>query len=182
MLINNHTDAKKGKTTGYLYLEDIFGFCETFKKVTKKLGVHLTSKTNDLQNIMYSCMADDINVTINNLYPFVPNLIPSVETQVMFNEASQNKYKISYDEYFTERRVISDQFTQIDFGSSQKVNSPNYLIGTHQTRVRADTAYKNNNNAIFDLDLRNIYVEIDGTRYPRDGVLVNYEQNDYIEQ
>ena len=49
MLINNHTDAKKGKIKGYLYLEDIFGFCKTFKKVTKTLGFHLTFKTNDLQ-------------------------------------------------------------------------------------------------------------------------------------
>ena len=35
-------------------------------------------------------MADYINVTINNLYLYVPNLIPNVETQVMFNEATQN--------------------------------------------------------------------------------------------
>ena len=41
MLINNHTDANKGKIKGYLYLEDIFGFCKTFKKVTKNLGFHL---------------------------------------------------------------------------------------------------------------------------------------------
>ena len=43
-------------------------------------------------------MADDINVSINSLYLYVPNLIPSVETQVMFNEATQNNCKISYDE------------------------------------------------------------------------------------
>ena len=35
MLMNNHTDANKGKTKGYLYLKDIFGFGKTFKKVTK---------------------------------------------------------------------------------------------------------------------------------------------------
>ena len=44
-------------------------------------------------------MGDDINVTINNLYLFVPNLIPSFETQLMFNEATQNNYEISFDEY-----------------------------------------------------------------------------------
>ena len=38
MLIGNHTDANKGKIKGYLYLEDIFGFCKTFKKVTKTLA------------------------------------------------------------------------------------------------------------------------------------------------
>ena len=43
-------------------------------------------------------MADDINVTINSLYLYIPNLIPNAETQVMFNEATQNNYKISYDE------------------------------------------------------------------------------------
>ena len=111
MLINNHTDANKGKIKGYLYLEDIFGFCKSFKKVTKNLGFHLTFKTNDLQNIICSSMADDINVTINNLYLYVPNLIPSVETQVMFNKATQNNCKISFDERYTERRLISDTIT-----------------------------------------------------------------------
>ena len=183
MLINNHTDANKGKIKGYLYLEDIFGFCKTFKKVTKNLGFHITFKTNDLQNIIYSSMADDINVTINNLYLYVPNLIPSVETQVMFNEATQNNYKISFDERYTERRIISDTITQMDIGTSQHVNSPLFLIGAHQTRIRADTANKNNNIAIFDhLNLQKYYVEINSVRYQRDNVLINYEQNDYIEQ
>ena len=44
MLINNHTDANKGKIKRYLYLEDIFGFCKTFRKVTKNFGFHLSSK------------------------------------------------------------------------------------------------------------------------------------------
>ena len=183
MLIDNHTDVNKGKIKGYLYLEDIFGFCKTFKKVTKNLGFHITFKTNDLQNIIYSSMADDINVTINNLYLYVPNLIHNVETQVMFNEATQNIYKIIFDEWYTERRVISDTITQLDIGSSQNVQSPKYLIGAHQTRIRADTANKNINIAIFDnLNLQKYYVEIDSVRYPRDNVLVNYEQNDYTEQ
>ena len=74
---------------GYLYLEDIFGICKTFKKVTKNLRFHVIFKTNDLQNITYSSMADDIKVTINNLYLYVPNSIPNVETQVVFNDATQ---------------------------------------------------------------------------------------------
>ena len=111
LLINNHTDANKGKIKRYLYLEDLFGFCKTIKKVTKNLGFHLTFKTNDLQNIRYSSMADDIIVTNNNLYLYVPCLIPNVETQVMFNEATQKKYWVSYDKYFTERRVLSDMIT-----------------------------------------------------------------------
>ena len=183
MLINNHTDVNKGKIKGYLYLEDIFGFCKTFKKVAKNLGFHLTFRTNDLQDIIYTSMTDDINVTINNLYLYVPNLIPSVETQVIFNEATQNIYKIFYDEWFTERRIISDTITQLDIGSSQNVQSHKYLIGAHQTRDRIGAPISTKNVAIFDnLGLRKYYIEIDGQRSPRDSSLMNYEQKDYIEQ
>ena len=107
-------------------------------------------------------MADDINVTINNFYLYVPNLIPNVETQIMFNEATQNINEISFDEWNTKRRVISGTITQLDIGTSQHVNSLKNLIGAHQTRIRADTANKINNIAIFDnLNLQKCSVEID---------------------
>ena len=32
------------------------------------------------------------------------------------------------------------------------------------------------------MDLRKYYVEIDGLRYPRDSVLINYDENDYIQK
>ena len=128
-------------------------------------------------------MGDDINVTIIKLYFFIPNVIRSVETQLMFNEATQNNYKTSFDEYYTERRLISDMIVQVDIGSAQQVNSPKNLICAHQNKARIDSANKNKNIAIFDhLNLQKYYVEIDGQRYPRDSLLINYEQNDYIEQ
>ena len=136
------------KTKGYLYLEDIFGFCRSFQKVTKNLGLHLMLKTANLQDIINTSMADDINVTINDLYLYIPNLIPSVETQLMSIEATQNNYKISYDEYYTERRVVSDMIIQHDIESAQKVNRPKYLIRAHQKKERKDTHNKNNNTAI----------------------------------
>ena len=52
MLIDNHTVAKKGKLKRYLYLEDIFGFCKTFKEVTKNLGFHIMFKTAELRDII----------------------------------------------------------------------------------------------------------------------------------
>ena len=128
-------------------------------------------------------MADDINVTINSLYLFVLNLIPSVETQLMFNEATQNNYKVSFDEWYTERRIISDLLIQHDIGSAQNVIQPKYLICAHQTNLRTTTRDKKINMAMFDnMDLRKYYVEIDGQRYPRDSVLINYEEKDYIQQ
>ena len=41
-------------------------------------------------------MVDEINVNINNLYLFIPNLIPSVEPKLMFNEVTQNIYILRY--------------------------------------------------------------------------------------
>ena len=120
-------------------------------------------------------MDDDINVTINNLYLFVPSLIPGVETQLMFNEATQNNYKISFDEWYTERRVLSDMIVQHDIGSAQQANSPKYNCA-HQTKNRTNAPNKNVIIAIFDnLDFQKYHVEIDSLRYPRDSLLINYE-------
>ena len=93
-------------------------------------------------------------------------MIPNAETQVVFNAATQNNYKITFDEWYSERHFISDTLTQMDIGSSQKVQIPKYLIRAHQTRFRADTANKNNKIAIFDnLNLQKYYVEINSVRY-----------------
>ena len=70
--------------------------------------------------------------------------------------------------------------TQADIGSSHQVDSPKYLSGAQQTRVRSDTADKSNN--IDNFDLRKLHIKKDGIGYPTDSVLLNYEQNDYIEQ
>ena len=169
MLINKHTDANKGKIEGYLYLEDL------------TLGFHLLFKTANLQDNIYTTMADDTVVTVNSFYLYIPILIPSVETQIMFIEATQNNYKISYDEYYKERQVVSDMIIQHDIGSAQKINSPKNLIRAHQSRIRSDTPNKNIRIAIFDnLDFRKSFVEIDGQRYPRDSSLMILRKRLYI--
>ena len=185
MLISDHAEANRGKIKGQISLENMFGFCKTFKKVTKNLGFHLTFKTADLQNIFYTTLpeGDQINVTINSLYLFVPFLIPTTETQLLFNESIQNINRIFFDEWYTERRIVTDQTYQVDIGSAQSVNSPKYLICAHQTAARLNGSNKRNNISIFDnLNVRRYFVEIDGQRYPRDSVLTDYNLNDYIDQ
>ena len=180
MLINNHTDANKSKIKRHFCLEDVFGFCENFEKRTKNLAFHLILKTADLQDIIYTSETYDINVTIDNLYLSIPNLKPSVETQLMFNEATQSIYKISYNEYFTEKHLISGLLVQHDIGSTQQVNSPKNLISAHQTKDRVLTPNKNESKAIFvNVGLRKSYVEIHGQRYPRDCISMNFTENDY---
>ena len=184
ILINNHTqEANKGKLKGHLALENIFGFCRTFKKITKNLGFHLKFKMNDLQDIIFTTIADDINVTINSLYLFVPKLIPSTNTQVMFNEAIMKNYSITFDSWYTERKISNDRRElQVDIGSAQQINSPKYLISAFQTADRT-TPNKNANPAIFDNNnVTKYFVEIDGVSYPKDGVLINFEESSYLDR
>ena len=169
MLIDNHDitgwEVNKGKIKGQLPLEHIFGFCKSFKKITKNLGFHIIFSTADLQDIIFTSITDNINVTINSLYLFVPTLIPSTETQLMFNESIQNKYRIFFDDWSSERRVVSDTITQIDIGSAQQVNSPEYLIKAHQTAAKLNAPDKELNISIFDnLNVRKYFVEIDSVR------------------
>ena len=184
ILINNHAvEVNKGKIEGQLALENIFGFCKTFKKITKNLGFHLIFKMNDLQYIIFTTIADNINVTINSLYLYVPQLIPSTSTQVMFNESIMNNYTITFDSWYTERKISNDgRELQVDIGSAQNINSPKYLISAFQTNART-TPNKGSNPAIFDNNhVSKFFVEIDGIRYPKDGILTNFEENSYLDQ
>ena len=49
---------------GQLALELFFGFCKTYKR--KNLGFRLTFKTADLQHLIFTAIATDIDVTINS--------------------------------------------------------------------------------------------------------------------
>ena len=180
---NQAVEANKGKIKGHLALEHILGFCNTFKKVTKNLGYQLKFKMNDLQDIIFTTRANDINVTINSLYLYVPILIPNTQTQVMFNEAIMNNYTITFDSWYTERKISNDgRELQVDIGSAQKINSPNYLISAFQTIART-TPNKASNPAIFDSNhVTKYFIEIDGVRYPKVGVLTNFEENSYLDQ
>ena len=184
ILINNHAvEVTKGKIKGQLALEHIFGLCKTFKKITKNLGFHLIFKMNDLQDIIFTTIADDNNVTINSLYLYVPQLIPSTTTQVMFIEAIMNNYTITFDSWYTELKISNDgRELQVDISSAQHINSPKYLISAFQTNART-TPNKASNPAIFDNNhVTKYFVEIDGVRYPKDGVIIIFEENSYLDQ
>ena len=193
MLNNNHTDANRGKIKGHIPLGHIYGFFKTFEKITKNICFHLTFRTNDLKGILFTTLGDDINETINSLYLFVPVIIPITETQVTFNESIKNKYTITYDSWYTERKLSTDgNELRVDIGSAQNVDSPKNLIGAFQTldTVGAfqtlDTVgahNKNNSVAIFDdVNVKKYFLEIDGYRYPKDAVLTNFPENDYLDQ
>ena len=165
-------------------MEPTLGFCKTFKKITKSLVFHLKLKTANLQNIFSTTIATDIDVTINNLHLYVHIIIPNTQAQVMFNESKMKNFTITFDSWYTERKISNNgRKLQVDIGSAQHINSPKYLIGVFQTQNRIGVPNKANNIAIFDTNLVTKYfVEIDGAGYPIDGVSTNFEENSYLDQ
>ena len=122
---NYAVEVDKGNIRGHIPLEHEFGFCKTFKKITKNLGFHLTFKLVDLQDTKFSTIATDINVTFISLKMFIPVLIQNTETQVMFNGAIQNNYSIIYDSWYTERKLsIDGNELQVDIGSARHLIVP----------------------------------------------------------
>ena len=136
LLIHSHTnDDNRGKIRANLPLEHVFGFCETFKKISKGLGFELQLKTsNEKQNILYTTLGgNDVNVTIISIYLYEPSLVPSAEQQQMFNEAIRKNFTLSSDAWVTERKPVNTgQEYQLDIGSASNLNIPLYLIVAHQ--------------------------------------------------
>ena len=193
ILVDNHTEANQGLIRGHLSLEHIFGFCRSFKKITKGLGFELDLRTsNRKRDILYTTLGEnDVNVTINSINLFIPQIIPSPESQVYFNEAISKTFTLSYESWTTDRKPVNTaREFQIDISSASNINSPLYLIAAHQKTQRPDPANPANNlpnnrfnNAIFDeVEVRKYYSEIDGVRYPKNPVMVNFAENNYLEQ
>ena len=101
----------------------------------------------------------------------------------MFNESIMNNYTITFDSWYSERESSNDgREFQVDIGSAQIINSPKYLIAAFQTSART-TPNKASNPAMSDNNhVTKYFVEIDGVRYPKDGVLPNFEENSYLDQ
>ena len=95
---------------------------------------------------------------------FVPILIANSETQVLFDESIKNNYTITYNSWYTERKLSADgNELQVGIDSAQHVNGPKYLITNSQTADRTAAANKNNNIAHFDkVNVRKFFCGIDG--------------------
>ena len=183
MLIDSHTnDDNNGKIGANLPLEHIFGFCKTFKKITKGLGFELQLKTsNEKRNIIFTSLGfgeNDINITISSIYLYIPSLVPSAEQQHLFNEAIRENFTLFFDAWVTDRQPVNTgNEYQLDIGSASNINTPLYLIVAHQKTQRGDVVRPPNqyNNAVFDhANVTRYFVEIDGVRYHKDPIETNF--------
>ena len=189
MLIDSHiNDDTKGKMRANLPLEHIFGFCKTFKKITKGLGFELQSKTsNEKQKILYTTLGgNDSNVAINSICLYIPRRVPSAEQQQIFIESIRQSSTLSFDAWVTDRKPVNTgNVYQLDIESASNINIPLYLIDDHQKTQRDNPARPPNlfSNAVLDhVDVKCHFVEIDGVRCPKDPVETNFSDNKYLDQ
>ena len=188
MLIDSHNIEDKKRIGAEFLLEHIFGFCKTFKKITKGLGFELQLKTsNEKQDIIHTTLGGNaVNVTINSLYLYIPSLVPSPEQQQCFDESIRQSFTLSFDSWVTARKSVNTgNEYQLDIGSASSINVHLYLIAAHQKTQRETPAKPPNqlNNAIFDTnnDVKRYFVEIDGIRYPKDPIETNYSENKHLD-
>ena len=91
LLVNNHDIAgKKSEFRGQLPIEHIFGFCQTFRKITRDIGFHLSFKIVYLQDINYTTLGDDFIVNFDKLFLIVPIIIPDAQSQMTFNDKNKS--------------------------------------------------------------------------------------------
>ena len=116
------------------------------------MSVHITLKTNDLQAIVYTTLlqATLIIVSFDNIHLFVPYFVPSPDTQMFPNESEKNSFRLSFDSWTTDIKVVRTSEYQRNIGSAIKANSPKNLIAAHQTAARSGVAKKANNVSIFN--------------------------------
>ena len=59
------------------------------KKSQKGLGFELQLRTSiEKQNILYTTLGgNDVNVTINSIYLYIPSIVPSAVRQQIFNDS-----------------------------------------------------------------------------------------------
>ena len=189
MLIDSHTNENnKGKKKANFPLKHLFGFCRTFQKKTKGLGFELQLKTsNEKQNNIYTTLGcNDVNLTINGIYLYIPSLVPSAEQQQFFKEAITESYTLSFDAWVTDKKPVNTgNEYQLDIGFVSNVNIPLYLIVADQKTQHENPARPPNqfNNAVFDhVNVKRYFVEIDGVRYLEDPVETNFADNKYLDQ
>ena len=189
-VINNYNADNRGNIRGHLPLEYIFGFFKSFKNITKGLHFELDI-LNRKQDILYTTLGDNgVNVTINSISLFNPQIIPSPETQVYFNEAISKTFPLSYESCTTDKKPVDEaKEFQIDISSVTTIKTPLYLVAAHQQTQRPDPANPANNlsnnrfnNAIFDLvKVRKYHSEFDGARYPKNLIMTNYDESNYLD-
>ena len=113
--------------------------------------------------------------TFDEIFLFVPRIIPDDQTQIVFFDSIKNNFTSSFDSWGTDRKAVDTQLKyQVDNGRAQNFNSPKCLIVAHQTADRIGIPNRANKIAVFcNLNVRKYHIDIDGVKHPRNAIIID---------
>ena len=156
MLIDTHSNENnRGKIITNLPVERIFGFCKTFKKISEGFGFQLQLETsNEKRKDIYTNPGDnDVIVTINSLYLYLPSLVRSSEQQPIFSESIRQSFTLLFESWAIDRKpVFTSNHYHLDIGSASNINVLLYPVAAHQKTQRDKPAKPpiQFNNVVYD--------------------------------
>ena len=158
----------KGTFSFRIPLKHIFGFCEDYSKMIYGMKQTLTLvRKSDSDAIYKAAAADDGKITLDKVSWLMPHVLPADAEKFQLFKTIEAKATLPVAYRMRQCDTISvPQSTNFTWRLSVKSSpeKPRYVIVGFQTGKDADQEH---NPSTFDnVDVRNMYVMLNSTRYP----------------
>ena len=174
----------KGKYHVKIYLKDVFGFAEYQEKGTFGLGYNLALTRNTDNAVLNKANAiNNGKIRINAIEWYVPHYTPSMQQQSILSKQILNKTPTQFQ--YPERSVCmkevnTQNFWTFELGTQEGINISTWIfVGFQQNDRQHDQNL--NNDTFVRLPVIPAQVVIGAERYPDSGILLNYDDDNYIQ-
>ena len=174
----------KGKYHMRFYLKDLFGFAEHQEKATCGLGCKLTKTRNSDNAVLNKANATAIGkIKTNSIKGYVPHYTASLKEQGIIMK--QITDRIPTELRYVERSVFmkevkTQNLWSSELGTHEKMNVPIWIIVGFRRRDRQDSQ-KLASDTFCRLPITSAQCIIATEKYPDSAILLNYDDDDYIE-
>ena len=176
--------TQKGKYHVRIYLKDVFGFPEYQDKGTYGLGYKLTLTRNTNNAVLKKDNAINLGrIKINGIEWYVPHYTPSMQQQSILSKQIINKTptEIKYPERSVFMKEVNTQnFWTFELGTQEGINILSWIFVAFQQNDRQHDQNLNNDTFI-RLPVISAQVVIGLERYPDSGMLLNYDDDNYVQ-
>ena len=180
------TKNKNLKAEGHvrIYLKVMFGFAEHQEKGTYGLGYKLTSTGNiDNAVLKKDNTSNDGKIKINGIQWYVPHYIPSIAQQAILIKQIQSRTptKPQYPKKSGFKKEVNTQkIWRLELGTQGGMNVPTWIYVVFQQSDRQHDQNLNN-DTFHRTPVTSAQVVIGTEKYPDSGILLNYNDDDYVQ-
>ena len=162
-----------------------FGFAEYQEKGKYGLGYKLTLTRNSDNAVLNKGNAiNNAKIKINAIEWYVPHYTHSMQQQSILYKQIINKTptQIQYPERSVFMKEVNTQnFCTFELGTREGINIPTWIFVVFQQNDRKHDQNLNNDTFV-RLPLISAQVVIGTERYPDSGILLNYDDDDYLQE